>query len=46
MFAVFHNQSPHDQEKDDFDTGDTSGSEEKIRVLQMEVEPRVILLDP
>ena len=41
MFAVFHNQSP--QEKDDFDTGDTS--EEKIRVLQMEVEPRVILLD-
>ena len=44
MFAVFHNQSP--QEKDDISVSDTSGSEEKIRVLQMEVEPRVILLDP
>ena len=32
------------QEKDNFSVSDTSGSEEKIRLLQMEVEPRLTLL--
>lgn len=32
------------QEKDDFSVSDTSGSEEKIRLLQMEVEPRRTLI--
>ena len=40
MFAVFLNQCP--QEKDNFSVSDTSGSEEKIRLLQLEVEPRLI----
>ena len=42
MFAVFLNLSP--QEKDNFSVSDTSGSEEKIRLLQMEVESRLILI--
>lgn len=42
MFAVFLNLSP--QEKDNFSGSDTSGSEENIRVLQMAVEPRLILI--
>ena len=42
MFAVFLNLSP--QEKDNFSVSDTSGSEEKIRLLQMEVEPRRTLI--
>ena len=32
------------QEKDDFSVSDTSGSEEKIRLLQMDVEPTLTLL--
>ena len=42
MFAVFLNLSP--QEKDNFSVSDTSGSEENIRLLQMEVESRLILI--